>query len=323
MPVIKRITSQIMALNVVIVAVASNNAQIQDNLEIRSYPAQWAGPEFPVIVTGSLTRNFAVYPTSNYGPQTTVWGIGEDCFVARLDTATVYGIDSGTSFGRPYCYISLRRYCSLSLVASQISGLMACFLSLSTCPFFTGGGAAPANAWEFFARENGTFPRGMFNFRVMWNQLEGLLAPQSNVFRRNYQRDDKEVCRIRSDLLSSTSPSTTSQKVTSSASSFGLSSSTSIGTASSPLASTTTSPLRALSTGTIPPFATPPAPAAPYSQGMCSLHLEQWRYPRMDTGTYDLEDTLYDNSHTQIDNHRAHQRARVILCRSTVFSKIA
>ena len=89
----------IIALDVVIVSAAGNSRMEQGgNPEIRSFPAFWASDNLPIIVASSLDGQFNEAPTSNYGPQTSVWGIGVHNLIAVSYRQSYYW-SSGTSLG--------------------------------------------------------------------------------------------------------------------------------------------------------------------------------------------------------------------------------
>lgn len=95
--------TSLMELGVIVVVPAGNIGKGSDTSvldttsEVRHPPAMWAEDGFPLIVASSVSQSFSLTPDSKYGPQTCVWGVGEWCVVANLDS---YTYRSGTSYGK-------------------------------------------------------------------------------------------------------------------------------------------------------------------------------------------------------------------------------
>jgi hypothetical protein len=71
-----------------------------DSEEVNEYPALLEGPDFPLIVVGSVNSEGALSDFSQRGPHVTLHAVGEDILCLPKDSQTPMRKD-GTSFGMP------------------------------------------------------------------------------------------------------------------------------------------------------------------------------------------------------------------------------
>ena len=101
---LKNILRSIMALDVVIVVSAGNNAVRNHSPALTDIPSKWAADDFPIIVVSSVDQRFRRSTWSQYSDKTSAWAIGEGNTVALPDSNT--GMvrtgpnTDGTSFGK-------------------------------------------------------------------------------------------------------------------------------------------------------------------------------------------------------------------------------
>ena len=129
---IKPIMAELMSLGVVIVVSAGNARQDQGgNPAILRPPASWASSDFPIIVVSAVDREFKPEPYSNYGPQTSVWAIGQNNLVAMANSDDGYYLKPGTSFGTFQCLLRLCDLILTKLHSCTSSRRSSCLLPLA------------------------------------------------------------------------------------------------------------------------------------------------------------------------------------------------
>ena len=101
---LKNVLKNIVALDVVIVVGAGNDAVTNQSPALTQVPAIWANEDLPIIVVSSVDRRFRRSTWSQYSDRTSVWAIGERNTVAvpHDNFARIRsGLNTiGTSFGK-------------------------------------------------------------------------------------------------------------------------------------------------------------------------------------------------------------------------------
>ena len=100
----------------VVVVVSAGHTEKENHWDptIDGLPALWAERSFPMIVVSGLTQNLQKGHWSNYGPQTTTWGIGENVVGAHHADRGELKFRTGNSYGT--CLTSSLSYFSCGRV---------------------------------------------------------------------------------------------------------------------------------------------------------------------------------------------------------------
>lgn len=148
---VRELLNQLFDRDVPFVCISGNTDPAEnDSEEVNEYPALLEGPDFPLIVVGSVNSEGALSDFSQRGPHVTLHAVGEDILCLPKDSQTPMR-DDGTSFAGP-------------LVAGEIANL----LSYETVPFDTSDGSLVKNLKAYLQSDKGSWER-VPGIRVLWN----------------------------------------------------------------------------------------------------------------------------------------------------------
>ena len=96
----KNVLKEIMALDVVIVVSAGNDAEKKHSSALTYFPSKWASSDLPIIVVSSVDQRFRISTWSQHSDQTSAWAIGEENTVASFNSNTEYFKQDGNSVSK-------------------------------------------------------------------------------------------------------------------------------------------------------------------------------------------------------------------------------
>ncbi|KAI1404281.1 peptidase S8/S53 domain-containing protein [Hypoxylon fuscum] len=143
------------------VVIAAGNAAEEGRFLVDNVPALFEGPDFPMIVVGSVTPNGEVTSFSQRGDHVSVYAVGQPISCLGMDGPDPIQ-ESGTSFSSP-------------IVAGQI----AIILSLEDRPFQTQKGSVVKDLKQYLISGYNSVTRGLGQQRLIWNGVHLIDNPKS------------------------------------------------------------------------------------------------------------------------------------------------
>ncbi|KAJ4188666.1 hypothetical protein NW767_011774 [Fusarium falciforme] len=148
---VRELLNQLFDRDVPFVCISGNIDPVEnDSEEVNEYSALLEGPDFPLIIVGSVNSEGALSDFSQRGPHVTLHAVGEDILCLPKDSQIPMRTDD-TSYAGP-------------LVAGEIANL----LTYETVPFDTSDGSLVKNLKAYLQSDKGSWER-VPGIRVLWN----------------------------------------------------------------------------------------------------------------------------------------------------------